>query len=276
MIQKLEQDFIVLFKWYENNDLKANPDKWHLLLNQHGENLTMKIGNETVVNSNHEKLLGVIFDNKLQFDLHVTKLCSKAAQKLHALARISIFMTLEKRKLLMNAFISSQFSYCPLIWMCHSRSLNNRINRIHKRALRIVYEDYNLTYEELLIKSGSVEIHHRNLQILATEIYKSINNFSPLLMKEIFPIKDTKYNLRNENTFISRNVRSVQYGTETITFLGPRIWAQLPNEIKEKSNSLSIFKHKIKTWVPEKCPCRLCKKYIANLRFLWPHNTKFL
>ena len=98
MIQKLEQDSIVLFKWYENNYLKANPDKWHLLLNQHGENLTMKIGNETVVNSNHEKLLGVIFDNKLQFDLHVTKLCSKAAQKLHALARISIFMTLEKKK----------------------------------------------------------------------------------------------------------------------------------------------------------------------------------
>ena len=138
--------------------------------------------------------------------------------------------------------LSSQFSYCPLIWMCHSRSLNNRINRIHERALRIVYKDYNLTYEELLIKSGSVKIHHRNLQILATEIYKVINNLSPLLMKEIFPIKDTKYNLRNENTFISRNVRSVHHGTETITFLGPRIWAQLPNEIK-KSNSLSIFKH---------------------------------
>ena len=96
VIQKLEQDSIVLFKWYENNYLKANPDKWHLLLNQHGENLTMKIGNATVVNSNHEKLLGVIFDNKLQFDLHLTKQCSKAAQKLHALARISIFMTLEK------------------------------------------------------------------------------------------------------------------------------------------------------------------------------------
>ena len=67
----------------------------------------MKIGNETVVNSNHEKLLVVIFYNKLQFDLHVTKLRSKAAQKLHALARIPIFMTLEKRKLLMNAFIFS-------------------------------------------------------------------------------------------------------------------------------------------------------------------------
>ena len=227
----------------------------------------MKGGSETVVNSNHEKLLGVIFDNKLQFDQHVTKLCSKAAQKLHALARISIFMTLEKRKLLMNAFISSQLSDCPLIWKCHSRSLNNRINRIHERALRIVYKDYNLTYEELLIKSGSVKIHHRNLQILATEIYKVINNLSQLLMKEIFPIKDTKYNLRNENIFISRNIRSVHYGTETITFLGPRIWAQLQNEIK-KSNSLSIFKHKIKTWVPEKCPCRLCKKYIANLGFL--------
>ena len=142
--------------------------------------------------------------------------------------------------------------------MCHHRSLNNRINRIHECSLRIVYKDYNLTYEELLIKSGSVKIHHRNLQILATKIYKVINNLSPLLMKEIFPIKDTKYNLRNENTFISQNVRSVHYSTETISFLGP-------TSKRDKKSTLSIFKHKIKLWVPEKCQCRLCKKYMQIL-----------
>ena len=82
----------------------------------------------------------------------------------------------------MNAFISSQFSYCPLIWMCHSRSLNSRINRIHERALRIVYKDNDLSFDSLLEKSGSVRIHHRNLQILATEIYKVLHDF-PTLMK---------------------------------------------------------------------------------------------
>ena len=79
---------------------------------------------ECIHNSENEKLLGVYFDSKLNFKTHVTKLCKKAGQKLHALARISNFMNLNNRKMLMNAFISSQFSYCPLIWMCHSRSLN--------------------------------------------------------------------------------------------------------------------------------------------------------
>ena len=119
----------------------------------------MNIGNEIISNRGSEKLLGITFDNKLCFDIHVTKLCNKAGQKLHALARISNLRSLEKRKLLLNSFIS-QFSYCPLIWMCHSRKLNNRLNIIHE--LRIVYKDYDFCFEELLIKPGSVKIHHIN------------------------------------------------------------------------------------------------------------------
>ena len=132
--------------------------------------MTINIANDCISNSIDQKILGVIFDNKLNFNTHVSKLCKKAGQKIHALARISNFMSLNQRKLIMNAFISSQFSYCLLIWKCHSRSLNARINKIHERALRIVYNDSNYSFEELLVKSGSIRIHHRNLQILATEI----------------------------------------------------------------------------------------------------------
>ena len=205
----------------------------------------MNKGNQIILNSCSEKLLGVTFDNKLCFDIHVTKLCIKAEQKLHALARISNLISLEKRKLFMNSFIPSQFRYCPLIWVCHSGKLNNCLNKIHERALRIVYKDYDLCFEELLIKSGSVKIHHRNLQILVTEIYKVINNLSPILMKDVFRVRNIKYDLRSRVNFTPHNVRCVHCGTETFSFLSPRIWAQAPNEIKT-SNSLNIFKHKIK------------------------------
>ena len=103
----------------------------------------------------------------------MTKLCSKAGQKLHAPARISNVMSTKQKLLIMNAFISSQFGYCPLIWMCHSRALNTRINRIHERGLRIVYDDHSSSVDTLLDKSGQVKIHHRNLRILAVEIYKT-------------------------------------------------------------------------------------------------------
>ena len=72
----------------------------------------------------------------------------------------------------MNAYFTSQFDYCPLVWMNHSRTLNNRINGLHKRALSLVYSDFSLSFTELLEKDESVTIHHRNLQTLAYEILK--------------------------------------------------------------------------------------------------------
>ena len=91
--------------------------------------------------------------------------------------------------MLMKAFIESQFGYCPLVWMFHSRKLNNQINRLHERALRLVYKDSLLTFEDLLQKDNSFSIHHRNLQKLATEIYKVNNNLSPTIMEGFFQLE---------------------------------------------------------------------------------------
>ena len=110
------------------------------------------MANDCISNSINENILDVVFDNKLNFNIHASKLCKNAGQKIHALARISNFMSLNQRKLITNAFIFSLFSYCPLIWMCHSRSIKARINRIHERALRIVYNDNNSSFEKLLVK----------------------------------------------------------------------------------------------------------------------------
>ena len=67
----------------------------------------------------------------------------------------------------MKAFIESQFAYCPLVCMFCSRSSNNRINHLHERALRIVYNDPSSRFEDLLVKDNSVSIHHRNIRLLA-------------------------------------------------------------------------------------------------------------
>ena len=86
----------------------------------------------------------------------------------------------------MKAFIMSQSSYCPLVWMCHSRILNNKINKLHERALRLVYDDRQSTFEELLNIDKSVTIHHRNLQVLATELYKVHHRLAPERLNNIF------------------------------------------------------------------------------------------
>ena len=101
-------------------------------------------------------------------------------------------MNLDKRRIIMKAFIESQFGYCPLLWMFHSRSLNNKINRIHERALRIAYNDKSSNFQELLDKDNSVTIHHRNIRTLAIETYKFLQGLSPPLFNEIFCRKRIK------------------------------------------------------------------------------------
>ena len=267
VINKLANDSLILIDWYESNYLKPNPNKWHLILSEVDKDLNIEVSGGLINNSSCENILGVNFDNKLNFNTHITKLCKKAGHKLHALARVSNFMSVNQKRVIMNAFIYSQFSYCPLIWMCHSRALNTKINKLHERALRLVYNDNISSFESLLEKSGSVKIHHRNLQQLAIEIYKALNNLSSSLMTEIFKFRHTCYNLRAGNKLNSNNIKTVNYGTESISYLAPKIWEQVPNEIKE-STSLDIFKRKIKVWIPDTCPCRICKVYVPNLGFL--------
>ena len=170
--------------------------------------------------------------------------------------------TNKKRLVVTKAFISSQLSYCPLIWMNHSRTLNNKINRIHERSLRVVYNDKKTTFKDLLDKDKAVSIHTRKLQILVTEMFKVKIGESPSMMHEIFQIDDSNnFNLRKISGFKPGNSKTVYYGIETISILGPILWIILPDEYKN-STSLKEFKSKIKNWVPLNCPCRLCQTYI--------------
>ena len=86
----------------------------------------------------------------------------------------------------MNAFIESQFNCCPLIWILRSRTLKNKINHIHERALRTVYSDYNPSFYELLDKDDTFTIHQKNVQNLAIEIYKYLHGLSPAILSEVF------------------------------------------------------------------------------------------
>ena len=139
------------------------------------EPVLVNICGSYINNSNSQKLLGVTIDSRLTFESHINQLCTRASQKIGAISRISPFMNLSQRKLLMNAFFMSQFSYCPLIWMGHSRGLNNKINRLHERCLRIIYDDNKSSFDESLQKDKSITIHHRNIQSLAIELYKIRN-----------------------------------------------------------------------------------------------------
>ena len=141
--------------------------------------------------------------------------CKKTSQKLNVLLLIVSCMTFDQRRLILNSFIASHFPYCLIVWMFHSRKLNERINHIDERALRIVYKDFNLSFQELLIEDNSLNIHHRNLQKLVTEIFKVKNGLSPELMNDVFEFMEKPYSPRTTSHFRSRKIRTTRYGIET-------------------------------------------------------------
>ena len=167
----------------------------------------------------------------------------------------------------MKAFLESQFGYCPLIWMFHSRGLNNKINRIHESALRLTHKDKSSTFQELLEKDNSVSTHHRNIQKLAIEIYKVFHSFLPPILNDIFVPVSRPYNFGRNYTLQRQRVNSVTHSTESISFLEPKIWALVSSDIK-LPQYLNIFKRKIRKWVPLQCACWLCKIYLQNVGFI--------
>ena len=145
--------------------------------------------------------------------------------------------------------------------------LNTKINKLHERALRIVYKDERLSFQELLDKDGSITIHHRNLRRLAVEMFKVKNHLSPLPVLDLFKERPLKYRLRNERFWEIPRVHTVNFGKESLRYRGILTWELLPESIKTVK-SLETFKARIKDWKPQGCTCRLCSNYISNLGFI--------
>ena len=153
--------------------MKTNSDKCHLILSSNDENKKTALDGEVINNTQVQKHLGAHIDYKLKFDTHIETHCKKVGKKLHVLARVIKCMSTNQAQVLMRRFIISQFSHCPLIWICHSRKFNNQISKLHERALRLVFNDKSSSFRGLLERDYSVTIvQKRNIQILLTEILK--------------------------------------------------------------------------------------------------------
>ena len=185
-------------KWSYENQMVLNLGKCHLLvLEKRWNSDTINLNGTKLASSSYVKLLCVLIDRDLSFDKYIKSLRRKADQKLNALARITNYLTHDQKCLLLNSIIKSQFSYCPLIWMFCSRSLNNLINRFHKCALRLTHNDHVRSFQDLLEMTKEKTLHQINMESLAKEIYKFLTGLSPPIMNDAFMIRNNKYNLRN-------------------------------------------------------------------------------
>ena len=256
----IEEDMVNTLTWFKVNSLKANPKKFQFMVLGTKENREFKLNmnGASVMSKKSVKLLGITIDNKLTFTEHIDHICKSASYKLFALKRIRKYLTTKQAETLANAFINSQFNYCSLIWMFSGKRNLNKIHNIHKRTLRVVYKEYDKSYEELLRDHNTTSIHQNHVKFLATEIFKSINKLNPEFMWQYFSVSDTNYMLRSGSRLNIPQANSTKYGINSLVFRSAFLWNALPNSLKT-CESLDAFKLEIKKETQLPCNCPACR-----------------
>ena len=226
-------DLVAVMEWFKINSLKANPGKFQFMVlgSKDERSFNIHINNVQIKNSNKVTLLGIIIDKNLTFKTHISELCRRASYKLHSLRRIRKYLTVEKAKLLANAFINSQFNYAPLIWMFANKCSIDKILKIHKRTLQIVYGVYDESYENLLNRSGDISIYKKHLRYLAIEVYQSLTMLNPGFTWNLFERNHIPYNLRRGGLLLLPPAKSARYGVNSLAFRGSLLWNNLPTPI---------------------------------------------
>ena len=172
--------------------------------------------------------------------------------RINALKRLGCYIPLDTRKILANAFIISNFNYCPLVWYFSTAKQLQKIDKIQERVLRFLHDDYESDYLTPLKARGSVSMEIRRMRYLCIEIYKTFNNLNPGFMKDIFQVQQSTYSTRRPNNIKVPRVNQTTFGTRSIRYEGAKIWNHLPNSLKS-ADTLEIYKSLIKPWERPTC-----------------------
>ena len=174
----------------------VNPDKFQTILldkrkrDHTNQRIVVNKQNMKVVSS--VELLGIQIDDKLNFNLYISNICRSAVNQLNALIRLKRFLGFKEKRILINSYFIANFNYCPLVWMFSSASSLKKIENLQqKRALSFLYNDYEISYEELLRKSDRATMNVNRLRLLCIEIYKTINNLNPGFTRGLFSLRET-------------------------------------------------------------------------------------
>ena len=130
----LEPESKTAISCFQSNKMIVNPGKFQgIIIDEKKQNHTaeyISIDQKNIKTSSSIKLLGVHIDDKLNFNLHITKICRSAANQLHALIRLRMFLNFEEKKTLLNSYFYANFNYCPFVWMFSSAKSLNKVESL--------------------------------------------------------------------------------------------------------------------------------------------------
>ena len=263
---KLEHATGVLLNWFNSNLMQANPNKFHYILfnrNNANEINSICVTNMILESKSDVKLLGVHIDSKLSFDLHVSEICKRAGRKLNVLGRLSKTLDVKAKFMLFNSFVLSNFNLCPVVWhYCNITNLK-KIENIQKRALRLVFGNFKLTYPELRQKASRPLLYIERLRLIVCEVFKCVNELGPSYLHNIFNSKEQKYNTRKTKILEMPKYNYERYGKQSLSYNGAQLWNMLNNDFKNAIN-VNDFKRLVTSWDGPSCSCSYCNLCVLS------------
>ena len=265
LLAVLEKECETAINWFKINNMIVNPDKFQSMIissNTEQSNTPVEINGVSLTPKSSVKLLGIEIDNKLNFETHVSKLCNKASNQLNAICRLQPYLGQKEKETIINTFVQSNFNYGSSIWHFCNKKSQNKVEKIQERCLKVLSNDYDSSYAELLGNSNSVSMEIKRLRTMLIEIFKTLNNQNPSFMKNIF--HHSPYLTHRKHNIYVHSQRTTRFGTKSLKALGAHLWNALPEDIKS-TESFVEFKNFTKTWLGPNCKCNICND--INLRY---------
>ena len=232
---QLEDGSKITLDWFDENHMKANVSKFQsIILKPRGviADVEFHVLGYTLKPLPRVKLLGVQIDERLSFDEQVSSIYNHVSEQINAFRRISKYLTLENRMSIYNAFLTSNFSYCNIVWhFCSSWSMY-KLEKVHKQALLVVLNDTS-SYRVLLDTVSKPTLYVSRLKSIAIEAYKCYVNENPEYINVMLDPLNKPYDLRGGSRAEQPKVNTASCGLNTFTYQAAKLWNILPSHIKE-------------------------------------------
>ena len=260
----LEREGTHMVEWFHSNGMKANTSKFQWIIFSAGKPTTdicVNLCGDDIPFVSEITVLGVCIDEKLTFNEHIKRVCTKASRQISALQRLSGVLDLDSRKVVYKCFILANFDFCPLVWLFTSRKSISLIRNVEERALRFVLRDSVSGYDTLVDKANMDAIRTSTLKKMALEIYKILNGHSPEYLSSLFDKSDFTYKLRDGNRLVQPLTKTTRYGLKSLRYFGSHLWNIMPTNLKSES-CFSTFKSMVTKWSGPTCNCSVCNLII--------------
>ena len=255
----LESASSIALKWFKENYMKANASKFQAIcFSKHDIKLDINIDGNAVKTEDTVKLLGVQLDSKLKFNEHVQSVCKKAAKQINALQRLSKFLDYSCKLKIYESFVVSNFIYCSVVYNTFNITQDKKIEKLNKRALQLVCNDYTSPYGKILKETGKDMLFLMRRVAIAEFVFKILHNMSPPLDSSFLERKYYNYEMRDCLKLTKFKFNTMRYGFRSLKYQGSSLWNSLPVYVKQ-CQTIQDFKHNlVVSRFLEQCECGSC------------------